>query len=130
MVYDDNDICCHYRVDRINVNGVYYKNIMEKKDLSKKCAKCEKIKNISEFGVDSTKKTGYRNRCKQCLREIRAIRRKNPLAPRSAPVYSKDELLSSVNEKKFVDYLPEKIKWKITVQLLSLKKNAISKGNN
>ena len=43
---------------------------MAKPILSKKCPKCNKEKDVSEFSKDSSTKTGLKSRCKQCSKEI------------------------------------------------------------
>lgn len=59
---------------------------MERNIIFKKCSKCKEEKEISNFTIDSSKKTGYRPSCKQCAKKysnseeyqkrIKAYRRK------------------------------------------------------
>jgi hypothetical protein len=56
----------------------------------KKCSICGKIKNISEFHADKTKKDGLRSACRDCVNEVRSkkIKSKKRESPVSIqPVY-------------------------------------------
>lgn len=77
---------------------------------TKLCCRCKNQVPLSDFNKCSSAKDGLDYSCKPCKNERVAflrLKRKGLEGP------AEDE-----KPKKFIDYLPEKLKWKISIQLI------------
>lgn len=79
----------------------------------KVCCRCKVKKTLEKFNKCSLAKDGLNYSCKTCVCEKHQLYRNKKLGKETVV----DEV--PVAEKKFVDYLPEKLKWKIKIQLIN-----------
>ena len=62
----------------------------EKTQKQKKCIKCEKVKILDKFTKDSSRKSGFKEVCKECRNARRRAIRAGDITPRATKVLEID----------------------------------------
>lgn len=111
------------RKTRVNSCGCYKYNRIDKNRQEKACSKCGKVKPKSDFNKNKSRKDGYSQFCKLCIREIDRHYRPRQLEWRAG--YQREKRAKDLNfrmagvlRRRFKDALKGKQKWSSVINLI------------